>query len=440
MIVLKFGGTSLRNGAYIQQATSLIEKQLKRLPVVVVSAHAGVTDHLIQLGEDARRKKASLQWIRHLHQKILQELSLPLTLIDPLLQELTQCLEKIAETEDASKQTQDWLLTFGERFSAQIVASHLSQLGIPAQAHLAPDLGLFTDDHFGQAQPLSISYPLIAQSLNQLDHLPVVTGFIGKTRQGEWTTLGRSGSDFSASIIANAISAEEIQFWKDVAGVMTADPQIIPEAETVPYLSFEEASEMASYGAKILHPSSVLPAIQKNIPIRILNTNEPDFHGTTIYARQHTPDGIKSIVGKKEVCVLRIFLRETPLKPELLQHIFGIFARSQIHLGLIATSEEMVTLTLNETPTQLSQICAEISELGTTVQIDAPKAIICLIGRGVQKAREIAAKVFQSLPYPETDVLMVSQGNQKLNIAFILSQNYYIPTIRKLHSVFFKKR
>lgn len=439
MIVMKFGGTSVRNGPMIRQVSEIIRSQMNRNPVVIVSAHAGVTDHLIQLGESAHKGQYDLNWLHHLHTQILQELDLSPHWIAPLFSELTHDLNTLSSSPQYTTQQQDKILSFGERLSAIIIAQFLQKIGIPARAHEAPDLGLLTDENFGEAQPLASSYTQLCQNITALREVPVITGFLGKTLQGHWTTLGRSGSDFSASIIGNAISAEEIQFWKDVPGVMTADPRVVTQAHTVPVLSFEEASEMACYGAKILHPSSVLPAIEKNIPIRILNTNAPDFSGTTIGEGPSARGGIKAIIHKKNIVVLRLKFPASGLfKSEFLQKVFGVFARYQIRLGLIVTVEDTLTLTLHQTPNSLHALTAELESLGTSVQIEQNKSLICLIGRAVPKVREFVAKIFKSLHPQETEVVVISQGLRKINIAFLVDQTRCFSTIQILHQAFFE--
>jgi aspartate kinase len=274
MIVMKFGGTSVGNAERIKAVANIIKSYLEKKPVVVVSAVAGATNALIDIAKESN-KDTRLEMIAALtevHKKILADLALDMTLLEPELQELTK-LAKISKK--IAKKQMDTYVSFGERMSAKIVAGTLIKMDINAKALLAWDIGMITDEHFGSAEPLPEATEMIRQKIAAMKAIPIVTGFIGKTRRGSITTLGRGGSDYTAAIIGAAIKAEAIQIWKEVDGIMTTDPRLVPEAQVIPELAFEEAGELAYFGAKVLHPKTILPAMQAGVPVQVLNTFNP---------------------------------------------------------------------------------------------------------------------------------------------------------------------
>ncbi|HVE13885.1 MAG TPA: aspartate kinase, partial [Elusimicrobiota bacterium] len=282
---MKFGGSSVRGAEPIRRVIEIVRGRLARKPVVVVSAMRGTTDALIALGQDLARGSAyRLGAIRQEHLKAVADLGLEPRIVERELAELEALAKGVAMVRELSPRSWDAMVSFGERLSARIIAAAFAKAGIAARAHDAFDAGMLTDDRFGAARPLPEADAAIRKALGKPKELAVVTGYIGKTKGGEVTTLGRNGSDYTATILGAALGAEEVEIWTDVDGVMTADPALVGGARSLKRLSFAEASELAYYGGRVLHPATLLPAVRKGIPIRVLNTFRPGAPGTVILA------------------------------------------------------------------------------------------------------------------------------------------------------------
>ncbi|HMQ22671.1 MAG TPA: aspartate kinase [Planctomycetota bacterium] len=282
---MKFGGTSLRDATAIRSVTKLVRDRRQLSPVVVVSAHAGITNKLVALADAAAKTTVDLETmlgeIEAQHRSILTDLALDASLLDSLFQDLRDLCRGIRLVGECSPRSRDAILSFGERCSARAVAAAFDADGIEATAVDAFDLGVRSDSRFGNAL-LQVDDGRIASAIAKLRGVPVVTGFIAKDANGNITTIGRNGSDLSAAYLGNAIDADEIQIWTDVDGVLTAGPRVVPTARPIAEMSYDEAAELANHGGKVLHPASLAPAIAKSIPVRVLNTHRPDSPGTLI--------------------------------------------------------------------------------------------------------------------------------------------------------------
>ncbi|MCH8329205.1 MAG: aspartate kinase, partial [Nanoarchaeota archaeon] len=299
-MVIKFGGTSVGNADRIKNTAGIIKSYAEKKPVVVVSAVGGITDKLIELANAANQGNKILDDIKKIHYEILEKLSLDKNLLDKDIEELTTTINEIKNNSEINDKILDKMQSFGEQMSSKIVVAQLNKIGVKAQAFNAWDLGFLTDSNFGSAEPLEETFSNLNDNIKTLENqrfsvpqkskgffrefdvVPVVTGFLGKTKEGEITTLGRGGSDYTAAIIGNAIDADEIQIWTDVDGMMSADPKMVSNAKTLNKVSFAEASELAYFGARVLHPKTILPAMKKDIPVRVLNSLNPENNGTTI--------------------------------------------------------------------------------------------------------------------------------------------------------------
>ena len=279
MIIMKFGGTSLGTAPSIQNVFRIVRDRIDLDPVLVVSAHAGVTNSLAEIARTAPGGDADVSKIEDFHRRLLDGLDLPVDLLDEQLGEMADLVRGMTLVSEASPRVRDLLLSFGERCSMRLVAAYFNQQGMEAQAVDAFEVGLRTDGNFGRARPLADD-GRIAENMSKIEGVPILTGFLGRGPDGNITTLGRNGSDFSAALFGNALNASEIQIWTDVDGVMTADPRLVESARQIPTMSFGEASELAYYGGKVLHPATILPAMEKSIPVRVLNTNNADNTGT----------------------------------------------------------------------------------------------------------------------------------------------------------------
>ena len=440
MIILKFGGTSVGGADPIRRVGKIVTSVVDRRPVVVVSAVGGVTDRLLGLGDVAL---GGGDWqkiydeVRDKHHGILKELKLDGGLVDRLLEELRGLVRGISLIRELTPRTRDYLLSFGERMSAQIVSTHLANVGVASVACDAFDVGLVTDSRFGGARPLPESDQRIREALAAVQEVAVITGFIAKDPNGVITTLGRGGSDFSASIFGAALGAEEIQIWTDVDGVMSTDPRIVPAAKHLRRLSFAETSELAFYGAKVLHPATMVPAVQKDIPIRVLNTYRPEFPGTTIVSKLEPHErGVKSISSKSDISVVNVVAAPMAVQYGFLERIADVFKRHEVVLDMIATSEVSVALTTSSRGAQLEPVVADLREF-SEVSVQQGMAQVSVIGEEIHGRVGFAAEVFKVLKELEINVEMISFGATQINLSFVVSGDQLETAVTGLHDHLF---
>lgn len=435
MIVLKFGGTSVGTAPNIRNVLDIVRRETERRPLVVVSALAGVTDMLVELSRSAPRGDTATEAIEVRHRSMLAELGLPADLLDSLLLELGDLVRGMKLVGEASDRAVDCLLSFGERCSARLIAAFFCSEGLEARAVDAFEAGLRTDSRFGRARPLPDD-GRIAQFFAASDAVPVVTGFIAKDEQGNITTLGRNGSDYSAALFGHAVSAEEIQIWKDVDGVMTADPKLVADAQPIPVMSFEEAAELAYYGGKVLHPAAILPAMEKGIPVRVLNTSDPTSPGTLILASYDEPGvTVRSIVYKRGIHLIHLTSPRMLQQHGFLARVFDAAARHEIDVDLVATSEVSITMT-TDSSVRLEQLRRELDQIGQ-VGVEPSHALICVVGRGMAAEFGVAARVLTVLAEARVPVRVISQGAVKVNIALVVAEEHLQRAIRALHDSFF---
>ena len=307
MLVMKFGGTSLGDREKIDTVVSLVRARLDLEPVLVCSAHAGVTDLLLRGAHAAAAGKPDAGPIVERERELLRSLGLRKDLVDDELERVTQMFEGLSLLGELTPRSLDTVAAFGERMSVKAIAAVLRRRRIPATAVQADEAGLVTDGKHLRASPLPAAYRNLAQAIGKVKGVPVVTGFLGRDEEGNVTTLGRSGSDFTATILGRALGAKEVQIWTDVSGVLTADPRLVPEARPVEHLTYAEASELAYYGAKVIHPATIQPAVEKRIPVRILNTMDPEAPGTVIApSRKRRGTSVTSIASKSDIHLVNI--------------------------------------------------------------------------------------------------------------------------------------
>jgi aspartate kinase len=439
MIVMKFGGTSVGSAERIKAVAEIVAMQKGKKPVVVVSAVGGVTDMLISAAKKALSGVVDASSIEEKHADILEKLNLGKDIISQQLGELKEALALVAKTKDNSSRMIDLVSSFGERISARIVAAHLNSKGVKARSFDAYEIGLLTDSNFGGAEPLPSSYEEIKEALASIEEVPVITGFIAKNEQGDITTLGRGGSDYSAAIIGAAIGAEEIQIWTDVDGIMTSDPKVVKEARTIPRLSFSEAAELAVFGARILHPKTILPAVKKSIPVRVLNSFNPASSGTTILNEVENSNGVvKAIVLKKGITLFNITSTRMLLAYGFLAKLFKVFDKYKVSVDMIATSEVSVSLTIDKSngDSLLDNLAEELREIGD-ITIGGGKSIICLVGKGMKNTVGLAGKIFSIMGNNGINIEMISQGASEINIAFIVNDKDAEKAVQCLHKEFF---
>lgn len=434
---MKFGGSSVDGAERIRAVAEIVRVRLKERPVVVVSAFRGVTDDLLALARDALAgERGRAQALGRRHHEVADQLGVGHDILKDVLEELSDLMRGISLVKELTPRTLDYAASFGERLSSRLIAAYFEKAGIPAKQYDAHQAGLLTDARFGSANPLPEADAELKKNLWETEGVPVLTGFIGKSPSGDITTLGRNGSDLTAAILGAALGAREIQIWSDTDGIMTADPRLVPAARPIEALSFEEASELAYYGGKVLHPHTLVPAIRKGIPVRVLNTFKPDLPGTCVLAKLETPPpGPRSIAFKRHLSVLSITSPRMLMGWGFLARIFSVFARLEIPVDMVTTSEVTVSVTVDD-PRRLAEAAQELGE-EFEVKIEKHKAIVCVVGDGIGGIPGIAAEVFSAVRDAGVNVLMISQGASKINLAFVIEDADIPKAVLALHQRFF---
>ena len=438
MIVMKFGGTSVESAAAISRVTGIVRDRLDRKPVVVVSAMGRTTNKLLAIANAAVKgqRDDAIRQLLELRDFHLRESNMERT-VDEHFQELSDLVKGLAILGELTPRSIDAISSFGERLSSRIVTNYFQHHGLNA-AHVDSRKVIVTDHRYSQAAPLyEETYRRLAECIPQLaqNQVVVMGGFIGSTEDGVTTTLGRGGSDFTASIVGAGIGADEIQIWTDVDGMLTADPTVFAGGRRVRVISFNEAAELAYFGAKVLHPATVLPAIERNIPVLILNSRRPQVEGTRIIADQvHSTNAVKSIACKKKVVVLNIRSTRMFMAHGFLRRIFEVFDRYETSVDMVSTSEVSVSLTIDQVE-HLAGVLGELREFAE-VSVDENQAIVCLVGDNIRHTPGIAARIFRALG--SINVRMVSQGASALNLGFVVAGEDVAAAVKCLHDEFFQ--
>ncbi|MFI5371261.1 MAG: aspartate kinase [Candidatus Eisenbacteria bacterium] len=434
MIVMKFGGTSVGLPANFANACALVLARRDRRPVVVVSALAGVTNLLVEYArEPARRSEIGGRLVRH-HREFGRTVGAGGDALEELFAEWEGADTRWRAEATLAGATRDEALAFGERWSAVLFAAALRERGLDAVAVHAGDAGLITDERFGAAHPLSDTPARLAESLGVWPPLAVVTGFLGRTVDGRVTTLGRGGSDYSAALIGAALGAEEIQIWTDTSGMLSADPRIVPEARVVPELSFAEASELAYFGARVLHPKTLLPAMERDVPVRILNTARPADPGSRITAVAPASGHdwrVKSIACKKGITAVTIVSTRMLQAHGFLARVFEVFGRHRVVVDLVTTSEVSISVTVDDT-SRLDSALADLEGIGR-VEARYGLAVVAVVGEGAPTRLGLAGHVFTLLGGVGIAVEMISQGASRVNLSFVVRETDADRSVRLLH-------
>jgi len=435
MIVMKFGGTSVGAPEHFAVAVRLVREAAPRDPVVVVSAFSGVTNLIVEFCRVPERRAELAQRLIDRHREWSQATGVRSDEADDLLarwREETATLR--ARLEPLAPEHRDRLLSFGERLSAALFAAALRDAGVGAVAVLAGDAGLVTDERFGAAHPLPEAARQLAESLSRRPPIPIVTGFLGRTADGRITTLGRGGSDYSAALIGAALGSAEIQIWTDTSGLLSADPRIVPEARPVPQLSFTEASELAYFGAKVLHPKTLLPAMDRAIAVRVLNTTRPDDPGSLVTPAAGPADSawrVKSIACKKGITAVTVASTRMLLAYGFLARVFEVFGRHHVVVDLVTTSEVSISVTVDDTG-RLHEAVAELEAIGT-VEVRRGLAVVAVVGEGAPRRVGLAGHVFTLLGGVGIPVEMISQGASRVNLSFVVAEEDADRAVRLLH-------
>jgi aspartate kinase len=447
--IMKFGGTSVSDAQAFERVAEIVIARQRGAPVVIVSAMSGVTDSLLAStvlayegrGEDAI---ASLENTFYRYKTTASQLlSKPAAdtfskQVDQTQTQIGDFLKLLSSQLAQVRAVQDAILAFGETLSSLFLANLITERGLSAVQVDAREC-IVTDEEYGCAAPLMDQTFLATQAklvpLLANDVVPVLGGFIGSNQKGQTTTLGRGGSDYTAALVGAALSSREIQIWTDVTGVLTADPRIVPGAQTVERLSYGEAAELAYFGAKVLHPKTIQPAIEDCIPVRICNSRAPDESGTLVCAQtEAAPRTVKAIAHKTGVTTVQISSARMLGAYGFLRALFEVFERHRTVVDVVTTSEVSVSLSLDDA-TSLPGIVEDLEKLGT-VRVEKNRAIICVVGEGLRGTPGIAALVFSTIS--DINVTLISQGASSINFTFAVEEDRVQEAVNRLHQAFFE--
>jgi len=449
MIVMKFGGSSVESASAIERVAGIVKAREERRPVVVVSAMGKTTNKLLAIAHSAvagRREDylAQIHDLRGFHSRearhvvsLAERTSLDRTL-DDHFQELTELAKGLAVLGELTPRAIDAISSYGERLSSYIVALAFRHFGLKAMQMDARHLIVTDARHTHAAPHYGETYRRLSSQVIPAaqDHVVVIGGFIGATAECVTTTLGRGGSDFTASIVGAGIDAEEIQIWTDVDGMLTADPTILPGGHRVRTISFAEAAELAYFGAKVLHPATVVPAVEKNIPVLILNSRRPGVEGTRIVAEPlPCSNVVKSIACKRNVSLVNIHSTRMFMAHGFLRRIFEVFDRYETSVDMVATSEVSVSLTIDDVD-RIAPILTELKQFAE-VTVESDQAIVCLVGDNIRYTPGVSYHVFRALE--GVNVRMISQGASLLNLSVVVAGHDLKPAVAALHAEFFRE-
>ncbi len=438
---MKFGGSSVANSERIRHVAQIIQAYKSERPAVVLSAMGDTTDYLLEAAELAVQGKVDIANVEKLHLDTARELEIDVPAIKELLGELTTLLTGISMLRELTKRTRDYLVSFGERMSVRMMAAYLEKLGTPATYYDAWDVGIISDSNYMSAELLPEVWENIPKALNPYkeglsNSIPIVTGFIAKDKKGIITTLGRGGSDLTATIIGSAMGAKEIQTWKDVDGIMTTDPRVVKEARPVPEVTYEEAQELAMFGAQVLHPRSMTPCRKTGTPVRVKNSYNIKSPGSII-VEKHSGERplVTAITSVKNINLIDIESSRMLGAAGFLAHIFNQFLKWDISIDVVATSEVSVSLTVSG-KTDLSGVVPDLERVGN-VQVKKDKAIVTIICDAAHSSGTLASS-FAALEKEGVNVQMISQGASKVNISFIVNNDEADKVVSILHRALFK--
>jgi aspartate kinase len=458
MVVMKFGGTSVADQAAIERLIAIVRAQRQadaqqeggdaRGPIVVVSALSKVTDRLLGVAANAGAGDLegalnNLRELRHRHITVSTvvvdavQREQVVEFIDREFDELERIAQALCVLQEVSPRWLDTIAAAGEIMSSRIVAAALTSHGLLA-AWIDARRTVVTDAEFTAAAPLfaettaslmtTVDPPLAA------GRIPVIGGFVGATKEGVTTTLGRGGSDYSAAIVGACLGAGEIQIWTDVDGMLTADPRVVPDPFVVPHLSFAEASELAYFGAKVLHPSTIQPAVSRNIPVRILNSHRPHARGTLITGvRPPSERPLTAIASKKGVSVVSISSTRMLMAHGFLRRLFEVFERFKTPVDVVTTSEVTVSVTVDDRR-RLPLIVEALSQFAD-VESEHDMAIVCVVGEALQTDPQLIGRVLQGVG--DIPIRLVSQAASRSNVTFVLREADLPAALGRLHSAFF---
>jgi len=450
MKVMKFGGSSLKNATGFRTVAKIIKNE-KDKKIVILSGVCGVTDTIQQYLNyrkfDEIAIQGLIQHLRRLHFKISSEAITDKAIfkrvqeiINKKIEKLERLLRGVYYVGELTDKTRDLILSYGERLSVPILAGTLCDQSVKAQVFEADNLGILTNGDFGNA--IAILH-LSSNNINQKilptlkkNIVPIITGFFGCDNNGHTTVFGRNGSDYSASVIANAVNADEVDLWKDVDGFMNADPSIIKGAHLLNHLSYKEAAELAYFGAKILHPRTVEPLTKKDIKLVIKNTNNPQGIGTIIGNNGYRKQLVKSIVHSKDIACIKIHGPGIGNKPGVLSEITSNISSNKINIKSVITSQTCITLLLENKDLAKSYEILATNKIKTVEKLEKIKdiALIAIVGEGLLEHHGIAARVFSSIAKKGINIEMISAGASEVAYYFIIKEKFLRESIKAIHN------
>ncbi|MCQ5377426.1 MAG: aspartate kinase [Candidatus Methanomethylicia archaeon] len=458
-LVMKFGGALMEDADQIANSAKLVaEKALKDNEVVVtVSAMSNVTDDLVSMAESARigdmekvRDVLSALEKRHLDaarklcdEKTLKEVT---ARVQKLIETLSQCLTGVFLLRELTPRSKDLILSFGERLSAPLMWGALLSRGVKSIALTGGEVGIITDSTYGNAKPLlNITEVMVKDRLLPIlkaGVVPVVTGFIGQDENGVITTLGRGGSDYTATILASSLDVDEVWIWKDVDGIMTADPKLVENAKTISTLSYAEVMEMAYFGAKVLHPLTVTPVQERRIPIRIRSAYNPSNLGTLIKEKGDNKVIVKAVTAIKDLSIITTGGAGMIGIPSVVSRVFSTLAQNNVNVVMISQSSSQANISMlirnNDLERALKALKVEFRNGDLIKDITTiPKvAVVAIVGEGMRGMKGIAAKLFTAVANAGVNVLMISQGSSEFNISFVIQEEDVKKVVTSIHESF----
>ncbi len=452
MIVIKFGGTSVGDAQRVANAIDIVAERQHQHPIVVVSALAGVTNELVAASEaaracDAARVDEIVSAVRQRHEDVAIRLVQQkmdffeafTRQLDKQIDQIHTILRGIALLGEITMRAKDKVVAIGEKLSSVLFAYSMMMRALPGE-HVDSEEVVITDNRFGDAGPLMNetrdAAHRVLRPLIERNRIPVMGGFIGRTRDGATTTLGRGGSDYSAAIVGAAVGADEIQIWTDVDGMMTCDPRLIPGARVIERISYVEAAELAWFGAKVLHPRTIAPAVEQKIPVRVLNTHNVASPGTLVTEEGDSRDrgGPRAIALKRGVTIVHMTSNSMLGAHGFLARLFSIFEQLEVSVDLITTSEVSVSVTIDEKH-NLSQLVEKLEPVAD-VTVRENQCIIAVVGRNLMRDSEVGARIFDALR--GIPMAMFSLGTSGLNLSIVVDEGDGDRAVRSIHRALFE--
>lgn len=456
-LIMKFGGTSVQDADSVRRAVDIVYGSYSKKDrlAVVVSARRGVTDRLIACAErmvtsrDAEEVTDLVSFLTEGHLSTLRDVapdyySEVSGVITRRIENLRDFLYAVYHLRELTVRSRDYIISFGERLNAPIISAAFRQRGIPSMVLDGCEAGILTTSNHGDAIALPAGEPRIRSRLDPiLDHsVPVITGFMGCTEKGVVTTLGRSGSDYSATIIGAALNVDEVWIWTDVDGIMTTDPRMVPDARVIHRISYIEVMELSYFGAKVMHSRSVEPTMQKGIPVRVKNTFNPDYPGTLIEGGELKESRVvKAITYIDKVAAITITGAQMVGRPGVARHIFTLLAEHQINVMMISqgSSEANISLIIDLPQVKVAMEALQpLKERCVFRDISANTDVcaVAVVGSGMAGMAGTAGRTFSALGKAGINVMMISQGSSEVNISFVVSQEDGPKAVRVLHDEF----